>query len=297
MHYRSLLILIILIVSVTTSPLEKYIKLTAGVSKAAYLPLAGNRFIQNGHIMEKANALKRKIKFFESSNDKNQEKIACSLGGWSAKSHANRDTEVLLFTHPEMKLAIFGFRGTESKNLNDWRKNFKTILTSVRIGSAGFKIHQGFRDRYLDISPWFESEYQAIPQDYKIMITGHSLGGALATVSAVYAGGKLNRKPDAVIPFASPLVGEKDFQAYYEEFVGCDHTLRVTVKNDMVTKIPPPLVGYVHVCSPLELEGNTGFLDELKLAENHSLYRGYAIGLAKRYKNENNINLGCDRSA
>lgn len=66
MHYQSLFISVLLIVSVTTSPLEQYIKLTVAVSKAAYLPLAGNRFIQNGYIMEKANTLNRDIKLFES---------------------------------------------------------------------------------------------------------------------------------------------------------------------------------------------------------------------------------------
>ena len=287
---QSFFVLIFLFVSVTTSPLEKYIKLTIGVAKAAYLPLTGNRFIQNGHIIENPTTTQPFKKY-----DPKQEKYACSVGEWNAKSYASKGTEVLLFTHPQLKLAVFGFRGTEPTSINDWAKNFKMILVPVRVGSAAFKIHQGFRDRYQDISLWFETEYQAIPQDYKIMITGHSLGGALTTVSAAIVSGKTKRLPDAVIPYASPLVGGQDFQTYYENVVGCGRTLRVTVEGDIITKAPSTLLGYTHVCSPLELEGHTGFLTPGKMIENHDVYANYDRGLEKRYANMNDINLGCDR--
>ncbi|XP_028404695.1 phospholipase A1-II 1-like [Dendronephthya gigantea] len=290
MYWQSFFGFILLFVSVTTSPLEKYIKLTIGVAKAAYLPFEGNRFFQNGHIIESPTTTQPFKKY-----DRNQEKYACSVGGWNAKSYASKGTEVLLFTHPQLKLAVFGFRGTEPTSLKDWSKNFKMLLVAVRFGNANFKIHQGFRDRYQDISLWFETEYQAIPADYKIMITGHSLGGALTTVSAAIVSGKTKRLPDAVIPYASPLVGGQDFQTYYQSVVGCDRTLRVTVKGDIVTKAPSTILGYRHVCSPLELEGHTGILTPGEMIENHDVYANYDRGLEQRYTNANDINLACDR--
>ena len=45
----------------------------------------------------------------------------------------------------------------------------------------------------------FEEQYQeTISTGYKIILTGHSLGGAEAVIAAVYAAGKLNHAPDAV---------------------------------------------------------------------------------------------------
>ena len=293
MFRHSFFILTLLFVSGktnTVSPINKIIRLAFGVSKATYLPLEGSRYIQNGHIIgrTKTNILPW--------YDPSKEQVVCSVGGWVAKSYEKKETELILFTHLEQKLAVFGFRGTETTNLKDWEKNFQMNLAEASIGSTTFRIHQGFRDRYQNIASWFEAEYQAIPHDYTIMITGHSLGGALATISAVYASGKLNRRPDAVITFASPKVGEQDFHGYYVRMVGCDRTLRITVKGDFFTTVPKDK-RYTHVCNALEVDGGQSgwFVSILHIAKNHSLYKGYKVGLARKFSNVNEINFGCDK--
>ena len=160
MFRQSFFIFALLFVSATSTvfPLKKIIRLAFGVSKSTYLPLEGRRYIQDGQIIgrPKPNLLPW--------YDPSKEEIVCSVGGWKGKSYEKDDTELLLFTHPEQKLAVIGFRGTESTNLVDWIKNFKMVPVEARIDSTTFKIHKGFSERYQDISSWFETEYVAIPE-------------------------------------------------------------------------------------------------------------------------------------
>jgi predicted lipase len=217
------------------------------------------------------------------------DKPACSQGGWTATTHVKSDTEVLKFVNDEQRLIVFGFRGTESSSLSDWFKNIDFQPTTSKVGGTAFKTHKGFKDRYNNIASWFESEYsKAIETKYTIILTGHSLGGAEAAIAAVHAAGKLNRRPDAVVTFGAPLVGNSDFVKYYQNNVGCDRTLRFISKGDIVPGMPN-VFGYAHVCDETEVNGGGDFLQA------HDLHVGYRKGLANKYGNSNDIKAGCDQ--
>ena len=91
-------------------PPIKVIKLTLAVSKATYLPIPTRRFIRNGYIIENLSTSKsRKLWGFIPLLPKYnpaQDKIACAVGGWIAKSYENRETEVLMFKNVEQKLGF-----------------------------------------------------------------------------------------------------------------------------------------------------------------------------------------------
>ncbi|XP_046844776.1 uncharacterized protein LOC124438643 [Xenia sp. Carnegie-2017] len=265
-------------------PASKLIQLAFGVSKSTYLPFKGARYIKNGHII----GLKERSGGYRESN----EQSVCSIGGWEGSSYEKKETEILVFKHADQKLAVFGFRGTDSSK--DWLKNLNIKLSKVRIGRKLLKVFGGIRNRYFDISSWFEREYQAIPQDYTILITGHSLGGALATLASAFAAGKLHRKPNAVITFASPMIGNEEFRQYYVNMVGCKDTLRIANEGDVVTKLPPGK-NYVHVCSALKVSGRKRRFGISNISRSHGLYDGYAKGLSKKFSNKNAINFGCDQ--
>ena len=221
--------------------------------------------------------------------DFTQDRVACSIKDWKAKTHENKETEVFLFTHEQQKLAVFGFRGTEALNIHDWKWNFNMIPTRTYIDKTVFVTHKGFRNRYLNIAQWFETEYLKIPQSYTIIITGHSLGGAQASIAAVFAGGKLKRRPDAVITYGTPLVGDGSFTSYYDTVVGCDRTLRIVSTGDLFAAVPE-VFGYTHACSEVKVDGKTG----LSFIRAHDLYIGYDRGLARMF-NRNDIDFGCDK--
>jgi hypothetical protein len=79
--------------------------------------------------------------------------------------------------------------------------------------------------------------------DFKIIATGHSLGGALAALAA----GSLRSQGTTVdlYTYGQPKVGLEGLAEYLSK-TDMGNTYRVTHKNDPVPKLPPPILGYRH---------------------------------------------------
>ena len=248
---------------------SRFIKLAYGVSQAAYLPYSTREFIQDGYIM------------------RSEGNRACSVGGWEAVGQIIRGVEVVVFWHQRKRLALFGFRGTDS--IKDWINNLKILLKKVV--PYDFRLHRGFYDRYRKIQGWFEGEYKKLrDENYKIIITGHSLGGAMATISAALVASNTITPPDAVITFASPKVGNRKFREFYHKIVGCQHhTTNIEIGCDIVVKVP--FFPYTHVC-----KGETIRIGPFHgILECHRLAKGYLKGLQQKYgENLEGVNQECD---
>ncbi len=77
-----------------------------------------------------------------------------------------------------------------------------------------------------------------------IFITGHSLGGALATLAASHiikliCDNKISAKPPILYTFASPRVGDSVFA---NNFSKLDECYRIANSEDIVPKIPIPML-------------------------------------------------------
>jgi predicted lipase len=84
--------------------------------------------------------------------------------------------------------------------------------------------------------------------DYKLFLTGHSLGGALSTIAALFMSCDPDMpKPVTCINFGSPrCVGDAGFDAIqYQEMNKQMRMLRSVNENDLVTAVPS--IGYHHV--------------------------------------------------
>lgn len=128
------------------------------------------------------------------------------------------------------KFAVLTFRGTEATSIKDIKSDIRAKLTTCETGG---KIHIGFKEAFekveMDIQDRIE---QDDIKNKPLFITGHSLGGALATVAAKkldHAGGIA-----ACYTFGSPRVGDDEWIA------GMKTSLyRVVNAADGVTFLPP----------------------------------------------------------
>ena len=128
--------------------------------------------------------------------------------------------------------AVLVFRGTEQR--------VKDFIVDLHIGfdtlvQETVAVHKGFKGA-LD-SVWHEVDSALFQLKCPVFYTGHSLGAALATLAAA------RRKPQAVYTFGSPLVGNEAFVAS----LGDVSIYRVVDDRDVVTVVPPQVLGFRHV--------------------------------------------------
>jgi GH25 family lysozyme M1 (1,4-beta-N-acetylmuramidase) len=85
----------------------------------------------------------------------------------------------------------------------------------------------------------------AAPPNASVEVTGHSLGAALATLYAMENAKTAQIANPMLCTFASPLVGDATFA---EAFNALGLTSwRIDNVKDLMTKIPPAILGFVHV--------------------------------------------------
>ena len=120
------------------------------------------------------------------------------------------------------------FRGTEPNKFKDIAADLK--IWRVRSDTKG-RVHAGFKescdDLYTEVFNWITKNTHM----KKIIVTGHSLGAAVATLFA----SRINA--DELYTFGSPRVGNRTFV----RTLTVPHW-RFVNNNDVVTKVPPALL-------------------------------------------------------
>lgn len=135
---------------------------------------------------------------------------------------------------------ILVFRGTEPTKWADIKADlkFRKVKSLDVDGKSEGYVHRGFKGA-LDLV-WEQISTHMIKckaDEKNVIITGHSLGGALATLVA----GRLNDPKVQLYTYGSPRVGtakwckNQKFKHY-----------RFRNNNDIVTRVPPPLIGFKH---------------------------------------------------
>lgn len=152
---------------------------------------------------------------------------------------------------------VVAFRGTRESV--DWRvSNLKAFPVALRDckDAAGVKVHRGFQ-RTLDygdkttelrsLDAIFDHLEEFDLLDREIVITGHSLGGALATIFAVKFRAKwpefAAQNLRIIVTFGAPAVGPASFQNYFGDLE--IKTIRIVNNADGVPFTPPVLFRHV----------------------------------------------------
>ena len=137
----------------------------------------------------------------------------------------------LALTEKHGNLAVLAFRGTE-KNHGD----IKTDLNLRFYRSGGVGVHNGFQQAFRQVEAEVKTAYAQL-SDYKVYITGHSLGGALAKIAtrALDLDPGINTDNLAsCYTFGSPKVGTLEFGDVIKTPI-----YRVVNDADAVSRLPP----------------------------------------------------------
>jgi hypothetical protein len=194
-------------------------------------------------------------------------------------SHGRTDTQVALWRAPSRRTLVVAFRGTETAKLQD-------IITDAKLAPRGFNaervsssggdgaaggaaVHEGFLQAFDSVRPRVlaalddargagprakalaaASGAAATPQPpWHVFVTGHSLGGALATLfaaelAASLAAGTRSGITLSMVNYGSPRVGNAAFVAQYNALV--PDSVRIVNGSDAIPTVPA-LLGYRHV--------------------------------------------------
>jgi triacylglycerol lipase len=139
-------------------------------------------------------------------------------------------------------LIVLTFRGTQLRCRYDWLTDLKLQLIS---GCSG-NVHRGFSEALDCIwSHVVEELRHTRTQNQALLLTGHSMGAALATLATARLH-EIDQVVNGLYTFGSPRVGNRNFaECFNTTFY--DRTFRVVNDNDLVTRVPPRSFGFHHV--------------------------------------------------
>ncbi|KAG5400391.1 hypothetical protein IGI04_014998 [Brassica rapa subsp. trilocularis] len=180
------------------------------------------------------------------------------------------DTQVAIWRDARRKRVVIAFRGTEQTKWKDLQTDLMLVpvgLNPERIG-GDFKeevqVHSGFLSAYdsvririislLKLAIGYIDDVAEREDKWHVYVTGHSLGGALATLLAIELASSQLAKRGAITVtmynFGSPRVGNKKFADVYNQKV--KDSWRVVNHRDIIPTVPR-LMGYCHVAHPVYL--------------------------------------------
>jgi len=131
--------------------------------------------------------------------------------------------------------ALVVFRGTQPDEIRHLATNLQA--QQIEWSESGGRVHAGFAKAVRGVLPkvldWLAGE--GSPRS-RLILTGHSLGAALATLAASVL------RPEMLITLGSPRVGDAEFVSTLADL----NVVRLVDGCDVVTQLPPALSFYAH---------------------------------------------------
>jgi len=158
------------------------------------------------------------------------------------------DLQAFLGYDTKEEQIVISFRG--SSNFVDWLDDLSDTLVPYPWVSGG-QIHEGFYLAWGELSNEVMTAAASLMTKYSgqtILVTGHSLGAALAQICALnisrYAQETSNSAPIMTYTFGSPRWCNLDVDDYYADMVGTNW--RLVNMHDVVPTVPTQSDGYHH---------------------------------------------------
>jgi triacylglycerol lipase len=146
------------------------------------------------------------------------------------------------------KLTLLIFCGTEGwQDILDNIKYWKTEMLANWFGEK-VNAYTGITEQYTKVRNII---LELIQKPEEIIVTGHSLGGALATICSGDFKNNFPGKNISCVTFGSPRIGGNAFAKRFNELM--PDSLRYVYGSDTVTKFPPIYIHYKHVSTKVQL--------------------------------------------
>lgn len=164
-------------------------------------------------------------------------------------------------------------RGTQTTE--EWRQNAKAGMTKYMIDMGRAvnhgKVHKGFYQVYGAFRSALMEEIRAVYRTLesgsgtRLLITGHSLGGALATLTTYEIGVRFGDRFNVIMHnFASPRVSGNTWRDNFHKTITDGY--RFVNTKDLVPDVPPAAGpdwwSYHHVGQPFAFTGDTRRVDK-----------------------------------
>eukprot|EP00249_Psilotum_nudum_P009010 c21651_g1_i1 orf=336-1379(-) len=138
---------------------------------------------------------------------------------------------------------VIAFRGTQENSIQNWVENlyFKQLDLNYP-GVKGAMVHQGFFSAYYNTSLG-KHVVEAVDSinkkrnGLKILVTGHSMGGAMASFCGLDLKVNHGMGDVQVLTFGQPRIGNSIFAAYFSALI--PKSYRMTHGHDIVPHLPP----------------------------------------------------------
>ena len=157
----------------------------------------------------------------------------------------NEGEKALVGVYSNTRRLFVSFRG--STNIQNWIDNVQFSLTCP-YQNNDICVETGFYKVFEAMMPQVEKAVASAVTQYNIdtiLFTGHSLGGAVATLTAFYMKDRVSQNIE-LITFGSPRVGNAAFAAdFAASNVGVSY--RITHAYDMVPHVPQMILHYNHI--------------------------------------------------
>lgn len=150
-------------------------------------------------------------------------------------------------------LIVVSVRG--SSNIRNWITNIQFNWRDCPNLTGGCRVHSGFADAWSEISGTVLNAVhsaRASNPGYRVVATGHSLGGAVATLAAAYLRAH-EGVPVDIYTYGAPRTGNDAFANFVTGQPGAE--FRLTHGSDPVSRLPPILFGYRHTSPEYWLNG------------------------------------------